>query len=70
MGDDDAVGAVATPAARREPEVGGGGAGAAPVLHVSNRADRVVVTMLTIALWEHLNNTYALRWENHHADDH
>jgi hypothetical protein len=38
----------------------------APVLHVSNPDERIVVSMFSIALWEHLANTYALQFDNHH----
>ena len=39
--------------------------GAAPILRVTNPRARVVLTMFTIVIWEHLNNTWALDWRNH-----
>ena len=39
--------------------------GAAPMLRVANLDARVVLTMFTVVIWEHLNNTWALDWQNH-----
>ena len=36
-----------------------------PILQVTNPSDRIVITLFTIATWEHLDNTYALDWSNH-----